>query len=182
MPTLKDPTHLPILELLRDLGIKNPGKTWPKLLKEHGQHLPEHTLKQFPMRDGRKGRLRPALAMVHHSQFMQVLEQAGLLPDPLSALPPKEKEMLDVLQKAFRDQDPELFFEVDGLRVDLILKKARLVVHCQSCYRHTREKLLDPEAFQTGLNRHGFDLLLLDIYQEGHHLGDLIFEVRKHLT
>ncbi|GGJ47095.1 hypothetical protein GCM10008938_36470 [Deinococcus roseus] len=167
--------YISVYEVLGQVGELYPGKTWKKLLRDHTATLPDHTLKQFMMSDGRKGRLVPAIRLQDYARLVRHLDHLDPVQTSHDFLPGREKELLRFLSKAFRDLEPVLAFQHSEVVLDLYFVRSQVGVLLHS----PRRARLSQYVLQ-GLQRElGCVVLPVHPYQEGFDLGEVLWELRR---
>lgn len=154
--------HISVHRVLKDLGVPLPGRCWQKL-QQHGEvHLPPHTLRQFAMRDGRKGKRIPAVHMRHQQGFMHALQTAALVTPPIGELFPQERRFVQQLQQATLSFQPQVLWRKGPWQFDVHFPAAQLVVQC----RRTCLGLHTQPSLDTLLSPLGLRGMLLDPSEE----------------
>ncbi|GEM46687.1 hypothetical protein DC3_23220 [Deinococcus cellulosilyticus NBRC 106333 = KACC 11606] len=122
--------------------------------------LPPHTLKQFTMRDGRKGRLTPAVHVRHQHHLMQALQHAALMEAPIQELYPAERAFLRLLEHECQEHLPRRLWRAGPWPFDLYFEHGPLVVQCKRTTLHALTRLTVLQA------RHGVQGVLVDPHQK----------------
>lgn len=181
LPIHDEHDYISIYDLLKSLGITHPGKIWRKLHQDPMLQLPDHTLKQFAMRDGRKGRLRPAIHIQHQQHLLDALQQAGLIPDSQQDILPLERTILRLLERSFADLKPQYGWRIDHHKFDLYFEIPNLVVQCHSVYRRSSQVGHTKQEFQNLLVQLKVKGVWIDPYADDFEPGDCVYQVRQQL-
>lgn len=181
LPLQNEHDYISIYDFLKSLGITHPGKIWRKLHQDPMLHLPDHTLKQFTMRDGRKGRLRPAIHIECQQQLLAALQQAGLIPDPQQDLLPLERTILKLLERSFADLNPQYGWRIDHHQFDLYFEVPNLVVQCHRVYQKPSQVGHTKQEFQNLLVQLKVKGVWIDPYADDFEPGDWVYLVRQQL-